>query len=1204
MKKPGIALSIALITANSLFAQISSIDGVFSTDDPAGADFATNFFTTGIGAGFVHVRNGALVTVTITNPVSSRVAIGTADANNSPVAFSGDLVINSLDDIRDFGDANADVTRVRSDGFNQRVVQLLSGTGVTFNEGEYVGNNSRNPAIWATTELQNLGSVILNGASFRGGDSERNRGGAGLYIRRMGSTASLNINYAKEGAEDYILGGDGGNFSLSTADSYLKTQVFGGDGIHFFQNAANNQTQAKLIASNINVRGGNGGSSILTGRLLTSEAWGGKGIHNANGDVMLNGGWVYGGNGGVVTHNGESDNTTGSDLQVYGGMGLDLRQPGAGSFITNMFEVRGGDGGTAVRNGNSGDSQLQAWGGHGVMIPTFSSPLLPVTGKYYGGTGGSATANGSAGNAQTFGGTAVVSTGGLAVQTDGFFAGGNGGDAFALEGLANASAGDGFSGVIHVTDGTYLGGSGGTAEVLGSSSTALAAGGDGVRVRSFSTIDGGSFIGGAGGTASSSSADANGGAGVFVDGGSMVINDGLFQGGVGGRALSTSTSSADGGSGVYVDSGSVTINGGSFSGAAGGTALGTNASAHAGWGIFSMGGNVTLNDATGTNTVINDGIYFTNAGKKLDIQGGSINGEIRFDGTGISSFTLSTNAGIEGIVWQQGGTVNVTLSEAEASQLFKDVTINSTMSFDKAFVSAENARFSLSDTSTLKFGNALTLSSGSTLGVGLGRVSVGGNLVIDDGSSMNFSYEGWTTNATSPRFGMAAITSGSLIMTNADARLSISGAAATTTGRVELVAASGATDFGANSNRVDEVVDAELGWLVNASVDASSGITINFDYNALTNSSLIDLGAALLTDLDRVLTNRTSIENQTFYKINKLSRQDGEQLLRYTVSQQPDVADAAFQVQQQISDQIAARTTEFRSMNGYASTQSTVGKAAGPLGAAGPGSGNNDMQGWIRAYGAFSSRDADGTFADFDSRVFGTVVGMDKSFGNLLVGLAGGYARGNIDAGSTYDADVDTYHGTLYSTIGGKSAYVDLAFTYGLNKIKADNLLMDEKFDSHTTSGYIGTGRSFNITEKTQITPETSMLMSHYSQDQYQRFGGTIAEYDEWSYLGALGASFSSTHQIDWLRHGLALLPEFRVHWLHEFNADLGDFSYSASGKAFGVRSREEDLLQVGGGLDIWNWKLQSTKVEVDYDGIFGGDYGQHIVSGKVTVKF
>jgi hypothetical protein len=52
------------------------------------------------------------------------------------------------------------------------------------------------------------------------------------------------------------------------------------------------------------------------------------------------------------------------------------------------------------------------------------------------------------------------------------------------------------------------------------------------------------------------------------------------------------------------------------------------------------------------------------------------------------------------------------------------------------------------------------------------------------------------------------------------------------------------------------------------------------------------------------------------------------------------------------------------------------------------------------------------------------------------------------------------------------------------------------------------------------------------------------------------------------------------------------------------VRSREEDLLKIGVGVDIWRWKRQNTKHEIDYDGVFGGDYEQHVLSGKVTVKF
>ena len=119
-------------------------------------------------------------------------------------------------------------------------------------------------------------------------------------------------------------------------------------------------------------------------------------------------------------------------------------------------------------------------------------------------------------------------------------------------------------------------------------------------------------------------------------------------------------------------------------------------------------------------------------------------------------------------------------------------------------------------------------------------------------------------------------------------------------------------------------------------------------------------------------------------------------------------------------------------MNGFASSKPKFGTS--PTGVAGPQNEldtEKTMQGWVRTYGGNGSKDATDKFAEYDTTSWGTVIGLDKSFGKLLVGLAGGYARTDLDAGTAYDANVDTYHGSVYSTFGGESLFVDFALTYG-----------------------------------------------------------------------------------------------------------------------------------------------------------------------------
>jgi outer membrane autotransporter protein len=145
--------------------------------------------------------------------------------------------------------------------------------------------------------------------------------------------------------------------------------------------------------------------------------------------------------------------------------------------------------------------------------------------------------------------------------------------------------------------------------------------------------------------------------------------------------------------------------------------------------------------------------------------------------------------------------------------------------------------------------------------------------------------------------------------------------------------------------------------------------------------------------------------------------------------------------------------------------------------------------------------------------------------------LAGGYARADLDAGSAYDANINTYYGSVYSTYGGESLFIDLALTYGMSDTdeSAQNLTMSGSFDSSLISAYLGAGYRFDLGEKLALTPEASILGSYYDQDEYTRTSalgnGTIGEYDTTSILGSIGVNLASQHQIDWLNRGIAFIP-------------------------------------------------------------------------------
>ena len=90
------------------------------------------------------------------------------------------------------------------------------------------------------------------------------------------------------------------------------------------------------------------------------------------------------------------------------------------------------------------------------------------------------------------------------------------------------------------------------------------------------------------------------------------------------------------------------------------------------------------------------------------------------------------------------------------------------------------------------------------------------------------------------------------------------------------------------------------------------------------------------------------------------------------------------------------------------------------------------------------------------------------------------------------------------------------------------------------------------------------------------------------------------------------MIPEFRLHFLREMNANINDeISYivtdsdpSFSQGTLSVRPRDENLFKIGIGLNFWSWYTKNTRLELDYDLTTGDTYREHLISGKVGIKF
>ncbi|QBG47628.1 autotransporter outer membrane beta-barrel domain-containing protein [Verrucomicrobia bacterium S94] len=278
-------------------------------------------------------------------------------------------------------------------------------------------------------------------------------------------------------------------------------------------------------------------------------------------------------------------------------------------------------------------------------------------------------------------------------------------------------------------------------------------------------------------------------------------------------------------------------------------------------------------------------------------------------------------------------------------------------------------------------------------------------------------------------------------------------------------------------------------------------------------------------------------------------------------------------------------------------------------------------QTWGGAYGSAISRDSTTGHAGYDATIAGGMVGMDKRFEKMLVGLGAGYARTMVDGREGNDGDADTLHASAYWAHNSESLYIDASVTYAYNDVSTegvDTIGYEADYDAHTLG--IGVGIGYGISfmkDKWLLTPEASYLGSFYSRGSYTEESSLTTpfpdkdydSYDEWSHLTTIGATLSMIGVIESFDTELEFQPEFRAHWLHEFNADMDDDSYVMVGGtgdpiAVALQAREEDLIRLGTGIRFSEWENDTTEFSLDLDGAFGEDYHNVMVSGKILHRF
>lgn len=272
---------------------------------------------------------------------------------------------------------------------------------------------------------------------------------------------------------------------------------------------------------------------------------------------------------------------------------------------------------------------------------------------------------------------------------------------------------------------------------------------------------------------------------------------------------------------------------------------------------------------------------------------------------------------------------------------------------------------------------------------------------------------------------------------------------------------------------------------------------------------------------------------------------------------------------------------------------------------------------WGRGFVSGVDQNSTDGHKGYDGIVGGAVVGVDRRFEKLLLGLGAGYSHSTVRGVNDQDADADTGHVVLYAAVDGDIGYLDANINYARSDVETEGYEAfgyEGDYGANAYTFYFGGGLDFDLKGGAfRLTPEASFMSTYYSRDGYTKtsssgFDAQIWDsYDEWSHLSSLGATLSMVRHIENFKLGMEFQPEVRVHWLHEFNPDLEGTSFRfANGGTYDVslQAREEDLLKVGGGLRFSKWQSDDFEFALDADAVIGADYTAYTLGGKVMRRF
>lgn len=270
---------------------------------------------------------------------------------------------------------------------------------------------------------------------------------------------------------------------------------------------------------------------------------------------------------------------------------------------------------------------------------------------------------------------------------------------------------------------------------------------------------------------------------------------------------------------------------------------------------------------------------------------------------------------------------------------------------------------------------------------------------------------------------------------------------------------------------------------------------------------------------------------------------------------------------------------------------------------------------WVQALGSHGSLEGESGSHDIEQDTQGAVVGADWALDtHWRLGVLGGYSSTDIDAGSSADGGVDSYHigayalrqsgaynlrlGAAYSSHDGESKR-EVNFNGFNDSVRGD-------YDADSLQAFAELGYAIN-SGKLQAEPYANLGYQRYARDSYSEKGGPAALHVESDDQDNVSSTFGvRIARFDTLANGMSFTPRVGLGWRHVYGDVESNTqqSFVSGSSAFSVEGsaldRNSMLLEAGLDLGI----SHNQNLGIGYSGQLGNDAQNHALMVQWQLGF